>query len=558
MSFDNPRVLGLLLLLIVFIPIVIVRWRKGRESAALFAAAAPSKERKPLLKELRLRMLFSDVFFMLFAGFLIVALAGPRWGVRIVPDFRRGVDVVLAFDLSRSMNVLDCPPFPASVGRSGQENISRLDRGIGIARELVEGLGDVRIGTAIGRGRGVLAVPLTHDTETVLTFLYSLDSLSVTGRGTNLESLVNAAADSFQDAIPTRRVIILFSDGEELSGSFRQAVERARRAGITLSAVGLGTDEGGPVPVEAGPDAPDGFLLAADGRPVISTRHSDVLRNGADRTGGIFVSGSRNDAAQILAGYIDSLSAESRLLGHRREANPRWRIFVLAAMTCLAGMRVMGFSRRHPRPGTGKNRGILAVTLCLTLFLASSCVRTQGKLLIMEGNFFNARGFYTEAISSYLRALAFEEAVPYAEYGLASVYFALEESSAALERYRAAALALTELRGEAPELRYRIYYNIGIIFFEKGEYSEAVNAFRNALVIDGSRIDAKRNLELSLLSVTRASSPQADAGAEGAGEGREGASSSNSALFEYLRQMEMEQWRSREWTSEDDTSGPDY
>jgi len=561
MSFDNPRVLGLLLLFIAYIPFVIVRWRKSRESAALFAAAAPSDERELLLKELRQRMILSEVFFLLFVGFLVIALAGPRWGVRIVPDYRRGVDVVLAFDLSRSMNVRDCPP--VSRDRSAaQSNISRLERGIDIARELVTALGDVRIGAAIGKGKGILAVPLTHDSETVMIFLYSLESAAITGRGTNLESLVNAASSSFQDSIPTRRVIILFSDGEAHSGSFQLSVERARKEGISLSAVGLGSDEGGPVPVEPGPDALNGFLVEADGRPVISARQGDVLRSGAEKTRGIYVSGSRNDAAQVLAGYINSLSAESRLSGHRREANPRWRIFVLAAIASLAGMRIMGFSRRPPQPGTGKLRGTpwLMVLVCFVLFSASSCARTQGKLLVMEGNFFNARGFYTEAISSYLKALYYDEAVPYAEYGLASAYFSLEEGNAALERYRAAEQGLSELRGEDPELRYRIYYNTGIIHFEKGEYNEAARAFRDALKVDGSRIDAKRNLELSLLTINRSSSPQTASSSGNTEEGREGTSSSgeNSALFEYLRQKEQEQWKSREWTGEDDSSGPDY
>jgi len=343
MSFDNPQILVLLFPLIAFIPAAVVRWRKSLHRAALFAAAAPQEERALLLKELRLRMLFSDILFIFFAAFIVLALAGPRWGMRVVPEFRRGVDVVLAFDLSRSMNVLDCQPLPPAADGTA---VSRIERGVGIARELVSSLPDVRFATAIGRGRGVLAVPLTYDYETVLSFLYSLDNAAITGRGTNLESLINAASASFQDAMPTRRVIILFSDGEELTGSFRQAVDRAARAGIAVSSVALGTAEGGLVPIEASPAAPDGFLLNAEGRPVISARHSAALRAGAERSGGIYVPGDSNDAARLLADYVNSLYAESRLVGHRRESSPRWRLFLLAALTCLAGMKLMGFARR--------------------------------------------------------------------------------------------------------------------------------------------------------------------------------------------------------------------
>jgi tetratricopeptide (TPR) repeat protein len=79
---------------------------------------------------------------------------------------------------------------------------------------------------------------------------------------------------------------------------------------------------------------------------------------------------------------------------------------------------------------------ILHFTFYILLFsLFLSCRGTQGKLLILEANFLNTRGYYTEAISAYLRALNYKEAAPYAEYGLASAFFALEESDAALDRY---------------------------------------------------------------------------------------------------------------------------
>ena len=559
MSYDNPGVLGFLFILVILVLFIVIRYRRGRKRVALFAVAAPSHERKSMLRELHLRMIVSDVFFLLFTGFLIIAMAGPRWGIRIVTDYRRGVDLILAFDLSRSMEVYDCG--------AGEDRISRLERGLEIARALTASLGDLRLGAAIGREKGILAVPLTYDTGTIFNFLHGLDTRIITGRGTNLESLINAASASFQDSIPSRRGIILFSDGEALSGSFQGAVERARKAGIALSAVGLGSDEGGPVPYAAPgsgsadnvPDAGEAFLLTEDGVPVISSRQAAVLRYGAERTGGVYVDGSRKDAALVLSGFINSISDESRLSGYRREANPRWQIFILAAMAALCGSRLMGYRRRrHTRDQSypvkaAKSAGFLL----LGVFLLGSCAKVQGKLLIMEGNFFNTRGFYTEAISSYLKALDYE--APYAEYGLGSAYFSLEESNAALERYKAAGKGLDELRPEQhTELRYRIYYNTGIIHFEKGNYEEAAQAFRDALGVDSSRIEAKRNLELSLLTITRSNPPQAASSQGRTESSQEGLTGSGAVLFEYLKEKEQEHWKSREWTGENDFSGLDY
>lgn len=554
MSFDSPRLL-LLLILLVPLGILMIAWyRKRRNGADLFAASAPESERAALIGDYRGRMAYSELFFAFFLGFLVIALAGPRWGVELVADYRRGIDVVLAFDVSRSMNVRDGGTFPGGA--------SRIERGLDIARNMVLRVPDIRLGTAAGKGRGVLAVPLTYDTEAVITFLDSVGGFALTGTGTNLESLIDAASAAFKDNMPGRRSILLFSDGEALSGSVDAAVNRARQAGILLCAAGLGSDEGGRVPVEKSPAAPDGVLLSDNGSPVISVRRAEFLENMAEKSGGIYVDGSRNDAAAILADYYMSLSADSGLNGRRREARARWPLFVLAALASLAVSRLLGFRRRKKGaadiPGVNAAACLLPFFACVVSLAGSSCSPMQGKLFIMEGSFYNNRGLYTDAISSYLRALDYEDAVPYAEYGLGSAYFALEESDAALERYAAAEESLKAPAGDHQELRYRLKYNSGVIHFERGEYEKAAASFREALGIDGSRIEAKRNLELSLLAMERVSAPQEASPSGTPQTGRTGENAGSEVLFDYLRQREREQWKSREWEKEDSPQGPDY
>ena len=200
---------------------------------------------------------------------------------------------------------------------------------------------------------------------------------------------------------------------------------------------------------------------------------------------------------------------------------------------------------------------ILHFTFLIFLFsFFLSCRGTQGKLLIMEANFLNTRGYYNEAISAYLRALRYEQAAPYAEYGLASVFFALEESDASLDRYTEAGNALELRREDHNELKFRIHYNMGIIYFEKGEYGEAAAAFREALKADPSRVEAKRNLELSLLTDTWRNPPAPVSSSEGPeNSSPDGA---NPIIFEYLATKEQEQWRSREWVEDPSPSGLDY
>jgi Ca-activated chloride channel family protein len=102
---------------------------------------------------------------------------------------------------------------------------------------------------------------------------------------------------------------------------------------------------------------------------------------------------------------------------------------------------------------------------------------------------------------------------------------------------------------EHRELRFRNHYNSGIIFFEEENYHSAADSFREALRADPRRIDAKRNLELSLLSISLESS---DENRTDSGQAQ------REILFDYLRGEEQQLWRSPEWIPEEDFTGPDY
>jgi Ca-activated chloride channel family protein len=201
-------------------------------------------------------------------------------------------------------------------------------------------------------------------------------------------------------------------------------------------------------------------------------------------------------------------------------------------------------------------KGLLGIFGPLVVALFCSCSGIQGKLLIMEGNFFNSRGMYTEAIGSYLKAQVHTSVRPYAEFGLGTVYFSLDEAGAALDRFAAAEQSLKELpKDRYSELLYRINYNTGVVRFKEGDYTGAAHAFRAALELDGGPIEAKRNLELSLLSLAqkKTAAPISQKRAQ-ADEDPE----DHAPLFEYVRQKEETQWKSREWIEDLPVSGPDY
>ena len=333
MSFDSPRYL---LLLGLLLPAILIAPRRfGRRLAGLLSLVGSPAEGDvaALIRNLRGRYILSTVFFLSCVTFSIVALAGPRWGERLVSEYRRGVDVVLALDLSRSMDGRDTVP-------------SRLGRATAIGRDLVEASPGTRFAVAIGKGGGELAVPLTDDTESVLALLDAATSSVMSAGGTDLEHLLDAARSAFQEAVPTRRLIVLFSDGEALSGILAVAVDRAAKDGVTILAVGLGTADGAPVPLSPGGDE---VLTQADGAPVVSSLRDEPLRAAAERTGGLYVDGNRNDAGRLLAERVSAVSSHGAADTFRTESMPRSHLFVVASLLAFAAAKLAenGFRRKR-------------------------------------------------------------------------------------------------------------------------------------------------------------------------------------------------------------------
>jgi Ca-activated chloride channel family protein len=328
MSFDHP---GLLLILGLLFPLAllsVIHYRLNRGVLAFF----PPSRRGTEQRELRFRYGLSAFFFLLFFACLIIALAGPRWGIRLAPEFLRGADVVLAIDLSRSMDVRD----------GGEGSPSRLEQAAAIAGDLVALSGGARFAVAVGKGTGVLAIPLTGDTEAVTAFLEGISTSLVTGTGTNLESLIAAASGAFQSGFPTHRHIILFSDGEAHQGSIPAGIEKALAGDIAITAVGLGSETGGVVPAFPG-----------DEETITSFLRADTLRNAAERTGGIYLDGKREYTAALLSDHLAASSPETGgpgapgPAGFRRERVSRSYVFILAALSALGVSKGCAKKRRR-------------------------------------------------------------------------------------------------------------------------------------------------------------------------------------------------------------------
>jgi len=320
-SFDYPL---FLLGLAAFVPLALADRFSARRRQIV----------QSLPGRMRARFFGSSALFRICAALLIVALSGPRWGAGQAPgEYRRAVDVVFAFDVSRSMEVPD--GLGEYLGPGGGP--TRLERGVEIAAETIESLPGMRFAVAMSRGRGILAVPLTWDSGAVASFLEALGEGAMTGWGTDLEALVDAAAGAFRPSPPARRAIVLISDSEELSGSLRAAVDRQRQEGVQIVAVALGSPDGGSFP---------------GGGEAISRRDSYVMRMAAAQTGGLYIDGGQPDAARLLSAHLGT-GAPALFAGRAGEAGgermARWHVFAALSLIAFGASKacLLGSAKRR-------------------------------------------------------------------------------------------------------------------------------------------------------------------------------------------------------------------
>jgi Ca-activated chloride channel family protein len=203
---------------------------------------------------------------------------------------------------------------------------SRLIRASLLAQELVKEAPGTRFAVAIAKGSGVLAIPLTDDSEAVLACLNGLSSSSMTSQGTNLENLLVSALSAFQQSFPTQRRIIVFSDGETQAENMNAVLQNVQDEDVSIISVALGLESGSPVPI--GNDV----LKNPDGTTVMTALQPESLMNAAEITGGIYIDGNQTDALARLKHHIASLSSEEVSSGFRREQRSWWHVFVIIAL----------------------------------------------------------------------------------------------------------------------------------------------------------------------------------------------------------------------------------
>ena len=275
---------------------------------------------------------------------LVASLAQPRWGFVWEEVHREGVDIVVALDVSDSMLVRDA--------EAGGE-LSRLERAKREIADLLQRLEGDRIALVAFAGEAFLELPLTLDYSAAALFLEAMEPDLIPTKGTAIGDALRVSLEAFDRvaSVGSRqsRAVILITDGEDHLGEAQEVAEGAAAAGVRVFAIGIGRDEGAPIPRAGG-----GFRTDRRGEIILSRLDEAALQRIALTTGGRYVRSVTGDVdlEQIYAQGIKAQLEDQELGSSRRQRwQERFQWLLVIALAALMLEPLIG-DRLRRRDGT--------------------------------------------------------------------------------------------------------------------------------------------------------------------------------------------------------------
>lgn len=292
MSFAYPSLLFLLLL----IPAIFGMWywarvarrkklrRYGRLSNLEQLMPEASKYKPAIKITLRLLALAA----------LIVAVARPRAGEKEEIESTRGIEVMICFDVSNSMNASSTDDI---------NGIARIERAKYLLGNLIDKLSNDKVGLIVFAGEAYTQLPITTDFVSARMYLDEISTSMVPTQGTAIGTAINMAINSFTPAEDVNKAIIVITDGENHEGDALEMAQYAKSLGIEVDVIGVGSIKGAPIPIGRNGE----FLKDETGAPVTTYLNEKMAREIASAGNGIYINGSSQKALGTLVSQLDKI-----------------------------------------------------------------------------------------------------------------------------------------------------------------------------------------------------------------------------------------------------------
>jgi len=471
--FEDSIYLYLLILIPVLAIIRFITYRNQKKRLRKFGEPKLLKELMPDVSRWR-----PGVKFWLLQGalaLLIITLARPQMGTKISQEKRTGIETIIAVDISNSMRAEDVEP-------------SRLDRAKMMVENLVDHFTDDKIGLIVFAGDAFVQLPITSDYVSAKMFLNNIDPSMILTQGTDLARAIEMGTHSFTQDEGVGKAIIVITDGEDHEGGALEAAQAAKKEGMRVYVLGVGSTNGAPVP---DPQTGD-YMKDNSGNTVMSALNEDMCRQVASAGGGAYIHVSNNSNAQRqLDAELDKLSKKEIATTIYSDFDEQFQAFGILALLLLI-IEICLLESKNPMLKNislfGRKKQMATVLLLLMTLTAAAQTDRQ---YIRQGNKQYRHGDFANAEVSYRKALEKNKRNSQAMYNLGNALMAQNQDSAAIMQFNEAAKA------EQNTLRKsKAFHNVGFICQRHQMYGEAIEAYKQSLRLNPKDDETRYNLAL--------------------------------------------------------------
>lgn len=245
------------------------------------------------------------VIWLLAVALVLFSMARLQFGEKVVEAKRKGIDLIVALDLSESMLAEDVLP----------NRLEKSKKEIGL---LINSLKGDRIGLIGFAGSAFLQCPLTHDQNTAKLLLSVMNTETMAVQGTSISKAIALARRSFNVEERSHKVLIILTDGEDHEGKVLEEAELAVKEGVKIFTVGIGELSGEPIPVRSANGQRVGYKKNKSGEVVVTRLDEAVLRQVANLSGGAYAHVVQGQWGleriyQLISG-MDKKEQESRMV----------------------------------------------------------------------------------------------------------------------------------------------------------------------------------------------------------------------------------------------------
>ncbi len=270
-KFAHPEILYVLISIPAFVLLFLLAQRKRKKAIESFGDLALMETLMPEISKTRPVLKF--ILSMVALCILIFVIAGPQFGSKLQEVKRKGVEIVIALDVSNSMLAEDIQP-------------NRLERAKRAISRLVDKLSNDKIGLIVFAGEAYTQIPITTDYVSAKMFLSSIQPNMVNKQGTAIGSAIELGMRSFTPESELNKALIIITDGENHEDDAIKAAVAAKEKGIFVHTIGMGDAKGAPIPLQPGSNE---FIKDREGNTVISKRDEKMLQEIAISGGGLYI-----------------------------------------------------------------------------------------------------------------------------------------------------------------------------------------------------------------------------------------------------------------------------